>query len=83
MDIFTWWWDVRIRTGFCWLTIGSCGHGDGPSGSRKGREFLDYQFLKTDPAGSFSICLDATQNSHQTLRQHTEITCECGKWGAS
>jgi hypothetical protein len=48
MDIFTCWQDVGIWSGFCWLTIGSCVHGDGPSGSRKGRAFLDYQLLKID-----------------------------------
>jgi hypothetical protein len=35
-----------VLTGFIWLTIGTvacpCEHGNGPSSSIKGREFVDY-----------------------------------------
>jgi hypothetical protein len=30
----------RVWTGFIWVRIGSCEHGNEPSGSTKGEEFL-------------------------------------------
>jgi len=61
-----------VLTGFIWLIdAGSCEHGNEPSGSIKGGEFIDQlsecQFLTKDPAAL--VCL--------FVRIHIICVCTC------